>query len=57
MVSFLAILLGLSVTLATCDAMTRPITVHDEGLACNDMASALPKLQNLTGTHILLPNL
>ena len=51
MVSSFAILLGLSATFANCDAANQTTTIEDEGLACNDMASALAKLQTLTGTQ------
>lgn len=50
MVSSFAILLGLSATFANCDAANQTTTIEDEGLACNDMATALAKLQTLTGT-------
>lgn len=39
----------IAITLLT----VKTASFEDEGLACNDMASALPKLQTLTGTPLL----
>ena len=51
MVYSFPILLGLSATLVSGNvAVIHTTTIDNEGLACSNMAGALPKLQTLTGT-------